>query len=737
MQGTAWWGYAAGAVALVVAVGLLTNRLRPAAPVLAAGAQLAALAMLVTALFTGSGVLGVLPGPAAAGELAALVADAATQIRTEVAPVPATPAMLLLVTVAFGVTAVAVHAIAVGAGAPAATGVLLLAVFAVPAALADELLPAWILAAAAAGFGLLLLARPGPLGGRLPWRPGTSAVAVVVMAVVVALGVGAAAGGVGTAGRFPSTGGTGAGRVGEIGLSPFTSLRGELRQSVPTELFRVTGLPRPAYLRALTLSSYVPDAGWQVRRPGRGTPLTAELPGSDAPGERASVRVENVGFRDYWLPVYGVPLSVSGPPAERWSYDPLSGTAYSTRPQQEPSWTQEALVAVPTAEALRVGDGDVDGVDPAFLSTNGVDPRVAAIAREVTGDAPTGFDRAMALTEWFSGPGSPFTYDLATAPGNGDDALVEFLTTGRRGYCEQFASAMAVMLRTLGVPARVAVGFTGGRPADDGADGGTRAVSTADAHAWVEAWFPAAGWTTFDPTPLIDGRAIVPPYVAQAAGETDDQTQPTTAQTRRPLPRRRRRRRRARRRPSPCPTPLRPTPPAEPARRVGLGTVAALAAVVMVTAAVAAPAAWRARLRRRRLAAADAGGAGAADAAWAELLAESADRGAPATTSDTVRTGAERMVRAHGLDGRARRALDAVVGIVEESWYGAVDPAPGALSVPVRDVSDTLRTVPAPPAPQALPGLGHRMARPGPERSGTERWGPQVTEHSRTATTPR
>ncbi len=118
--------------------------------------------------------------------------------------------------------------------------------------------------------------------------------------------------------------------------------------------------------------------------------------------------------------------------------------------------------------------------------------------------------------------------------------------------------------------------------------------------------------------------------------------------------------------------------------------------VVAVAAAAAAPVAWRARLRRRRLAAADAGGAGAADAAWAELLAESADRGAPEIASDTVRTAAERMVRAHGLDGRARRALDAVVGIVEESWYGGVDPAPGALSAPVRQVSDTLRTVPVP-----------------------------------------
>ena len=91
--------------------------------------------------------------------------------------------------------------------------------------------------------------------------------------------------------------------------------------------------------------------------------------------------------------------------------------------------------------------------------------RVAALAREITADAPTGFDRAVALNQWFTGPDSTFTYDLSTAPGNGDDALVEFLTIGKRGYCEQFASAMAVMLRTLGVPARVAVGFTGGREA--------------------------------------------------------------------------------------------------------------------------------------------------------------------------------------------------------------------------------------------------------------------------------
>jgi transglutaminase-like putative cysteine protease len=698
VQGTSWWGYAAGAVALVVAVGLLGAALRGTAPALIACAQLATLATLVTTLFTDSGALGVLPGPAAAGELSALVADAATQIRTEVAPVPATPAMLLLVTLAFGVTAVAVYAVTVGAAAPAAAGVPLLAVFAVPTALADDLLPTWMLVAAAAGFGLLLFARPGPLLGRRQWRPGAGGAAIVAAAIVLALGAGVVAAGVGTAGRFPSSGGAGAGRGTEIGLSPFTALRGELQEATPTELFRIAGLPRPAYLRALTLSTYVPDSGWQVRRPGPGTPLTGELPAADVSGDRASVRVENVGFRDYWLPVYGVPLAVSGLSADGWSFDPLSGTAYSTRPRQEQAWTQEALLPAPTAESLRAADGGAAGVDPVFLARDGVDPRVAALAREVTAGAPTGFDRAVALTQWFTGPGSSFTYDLSTAPGNGDDALVEFLTSGRRGYCEQFASAMAVMLRTLGVPARVAVGFTGGRDV-----AGARSVGTADAHAWVEAWFPGAGWTTFDPTPLTDGRAIVPPYVVQATGEADgpagDQPAPEEAPPPAPVetatPQAGAPDTVAPESADAAPAPEAPAPAGSTAP-VLLGLATALAAAVPVVAVVAGPIAWRARLRRRRLAAADAGGAGAAGAAWDELLAESADRSAPAVASDTVRMAADRMTRAHGFDAPARRALDTVVGTVEESWYGGIDPAPGALSRSLRTVSDALRAVPAP-----------------------------------------
>ena len=78
------------------------------------------------------------------------------------------------------------------------------------------------------------------------------------------------------------------------------------------------------------------------------------------------------------------------------------------------------------------------------------------------------------------------------------DPLADFLFTRRRGYCEYFASSMAVMLRSIGIPARLATGFQSGIY---NTLTGFWVVRASDAHAWVEAWMPGRGWTTFDPTP--------------------------------------------------------------------------------------------------------------------------------------------------------------------------------------------------------------------------------------------
>lgn len=667
VQDRTWIGYAVAAVAVVVGVGLLATlpgARRLPAPAVAA-AQAAGLLVLLAASFTASGVAGLLPGGDGYAGMGALLAGASAQIDTGIAPVPATPEILFLTTTALGLLAVAVHLAAVGAAAPAAGGVPLLAAFAVPAALTGDLLPWWAPVSAAAGFGLLLLA---PDGNR---RQIPGGAALIAGATAVALLLGGLTGFVGTGGRFDGGGGTGGG---SIGLSPFTALRGQLDQSNPADLFEVRGLAQPAYLRVLTLGDYRNGIGWQATRPAPGPAAAGPFDRPAVPGVEVDVGIENLGYRDYWLPVYGTPLAVDGLTPDRWVYDEAGGVAYTARPVSEPGWRQRAFLAQPNPALLRAAEGaDPDAI---YSATQGVDQRVSDIAAEVTAEADTDFDRAIALQQYFAGAESSFTYDLATAPPAGDDALVEFLTVGQVGYCEQFASAMAVMLRTVGVPARVAVGFTGGAGVAD-----ARLIRTSDAHAWVEAWFPGVGWTTFDPTPLTDGRGIVPPYVEQALDGSADGGTPVGADAQEPLP-------------APAPVPSvapepdpAPAAPAVPAPVAGAGPpLWPLAAVLVLVVAVLVPALMRLRTRRARLAGTTAGGPGAAGAAWTELLAESADRGTPVPRSDTVRGAARRLVREHRLDAGSREALREVVGAVEASWFGDRHPAPGALDGPVATV---------------------------------------------------
>ena len=118
-------------------------------------------------------------------------------------------------------------------------------------------------------------------------------------------------------------------------------------------------------------------------------------------------------------------------------------------------------------------------------------------ARKVVGRPPNPYAAAVALEAWFR-TGGDFTYDETPPVRTDAPPLVSFVTTTKRGYCQHFAGAMALMLRYLGIPARVAAGFTTGLFDEDT---GEWTVADTNAHTWVEVWFRGYGWLPFDPTP--------------------------------------------------------------------------------------------------------------------------------------------------------------------------------------------------------------------------------------------
>lgn len=133
-----------------------------------------------------------------------------------------------------------------------------------------------------------------------------------------------------------------------------------------------------------------------------------------------------------------------------------------------------------------------------------LDPRIGALARRITASSSTNYDRAFAIQTYLR---RNFGYTLNPRGIRPSDPVGSFLFRAREGYCAYFAAAMAVMLRTIGVPARVVNGFRNGEYNPVGQDFVVRAR---DAHSWVEVYFPGYGWATFNPTPLGGAGASAP-----------------------------------------------------------------------------------------------------------------------------------------------------------------------------------------------------------------------------------
>ena len=171
----------------------------------------------------------------------------------------------------------------------------------------------------------------------------------------------------------------------------------------------------------------------------------------------------------------------------------LGGTVYTVVSRRVPA----------TEQLLRQASGPGAPRPPAalaerYLQLPDVPERVRALARDVAARAPTTYDKVRALEAWMADHTS-YTLDIPPLPA-GEDAVERFLFDDRRGFCEQIGTALVVMLRSLGIPARLGVGYAAG---ERNPFTGLYEVRASDAHAWAEVWFPGVGWQIFDPTASV------------------------------------------------------------------------------------------------------------------------------------------------------------------------------------------------------------------------------------------
>jgi len=501
--------------------------------------------------------------------------------------------------------------------------------------------------------------------------------------------------------------GLGKGGDAEINIvNPVADMRRDLKRGPDRPLLTVrTDDPDPRYLRIAVLNRFS-DNEWSngnrdvptANRPDGPLPLP---PGLDPniPVKRYDYDVQaNDDFVSKWLPVQPLVAAVVAP--GDWRYDESTMDFIASDDDlttQGLEYTMRSIVPDYDARALAAANPSTgDDVDEELLELPaGISPQVRALAQGVTEDAPTLYQKAVALQDWFREKGG-FEYDLQRAPeGNGVEDLESFLAEdgGRVGYCEQFASAMAVMARMLGIPARVAIGFL--KP--DPLGGNAYEYSTHDLHAWPELYFEGAGWVLFEPTPA-ERASEVPEYTTQHVPVRNPSGGPsgpdeTEGGSRSVQPSGRLIE------PQPSSTEERdgPAQAGFPWVRLGVG----LALLLLLAAAVVTPRVLRRRRREDRL-------AGGPEEAWEELWATATDLRLDWPAGRSPRQTRNWMVSQFGAPGlvdevqrpqrgprvapEAVAALDRIVAELELLRYSQRETAaPGALEDDVVTCVEALR----------------------------------------------
>ncbi|MGQ0830138.1 MAG: transglutaminase family protein [Microthrixaceae bacterium] len=325
-----------------------------------------------------------------------------------------------------------------------------------------------------------------------------------------------------------------------VTISPLVDIRSRLVNQSNVEVFTVRS-PEPAYWRLTALDRF---NGTIWTSSGSYADATGALPTSlpaDLPAETFDQRFTISTLAAIWLPSAYEPRAIDAD-GVGVLYEQGSATLIVDREAD----TSDGLSYRVTSASPRLTAADLNGaigdvpqaIRDRFLALpEDLSPRVRALAKRLTADSATPYAAALALQNHLR----TFTYDLNVSGGHSDDVLEQFLFDTQRGYCEQFAGAFAAMARSIGIPSRVAVGFTQGEADPD--DPTLFRVRGEHAHAWPEVYLRGAGWVSFEPTPgrgqpFAEAYTGVPVAQATTSDPSTATTSPptTTGSTSPPIP---------------------------------------------------------------------------------------------------------------------------------------------------------------------------------------------------------
>lgn len=657
-----------GAIVLAVAVlaaGFIARWYR--LPAVAAGLIEASVSVifLMLVFLRDTALLWVIPTPETVRVLPGLLSTAGEEIAVGAAPLDASLALSMLIVGGTGLLTILVNHIVLTARMPLLAAISLIAVSLIPSIVVpgDVDVMAFVLLAAAI---LSLMrtdtrSREEPQGREATRTAGVPATALGIGAIAVVVTLVAvpllpqpvARAGAGTIGGGP-------------GIDATLQLGDDLRRPREVEVMYVrSNAPTAPYLRATTLSRFDGDV-WEPDRA-----RTVSLDSDEALGgvvvdeeiwlTEYVTTVEVLDLASPWLLVPYPAIAVNGLEGS-WSAVPYNRTVLSqagtTQGQNYEVITQ---VPRPTLEQIRARSArDAEERDAISALPPDLDPIITQLAAEVTASTTNDYDALVALQAWFRG--SEFRYSL-DAPvedgfdGSGAQAVAKFLEV-REGYCIHFASAFALMARTLGMPSRIVVGYLPGSATSDAIEGETvYSVSSDQLHAWPEVLFEGIGWVPFEPTNGLGFPTSYSP-AGSTPGAADDAPDAT---------------------PSPSASSSL-SPELSPEELDGgqngseAGAVPAavnllpsLAVILGIMFALAIPALIRELLRRQLLTAARSGDAAAA---WRAVQDAAIDLGIDVPANETARALGTRLVREHGAPAAEMGQL---IGAIERASY-----APGS-----------------------------------------------------------